>query len=324
MTPAPPAPPLFAPPFLREAMRWVRAERTSPEYMPSQRSVVVRHVAAADLRIRCGRDATLYPSVAAGLMRDAVAFLTRAASVARTDHAPALDPVAALADLRAASPGRVVDEQDERRIADALEAIDPLYFDGMDPAELAATHEAREREASWLRSQIDLRTPTYRAGARVGRTAGVAICAVWLLYLLVRVAFPPKDLALNKPVRASSHHPGTPDLSGLVDGKVVPTFGFHTDVSQKDAWGIIDLDHPTRIRKIVVYSRSDHDADDCLPYWLDVSTDGVTFHEVAVRTDHFGDGSFFSPAWTVSLHEYGRYVRIRSKKYLVLNEIEVF
>jgi hypothetical protein len=260
--------------------------------------------------------------VAAGLLRDALAFLTRAASIGRDGHA-SVDTVAALAELRAAS-ARVLDDEDVRRIADALEASDPLYFDAMDPAELAATLAALEQEAWWLRGQIDLRTPTYRAGARVGRTAGLAIVAVWLLYLLVRVVFPPKDLALNKPVRASSHQPGAPDPSGLVDGKIAPTFGFHTDVGQRDAWAIIDLQKATPIRKIVVSNRSDHDSDDTLPYWLDVSTDGVTFHEVAARSDHFGDGAWLTPAWTVTLHDYGRYVRIRSRRYLALNEIAVY
>jgi hypothetical protein len=313
---------MTAPPFLRDVIRWVRAERTLPEYTPSQRDAVARCAAAADQRLRCARDSALYPVVAAGLLRDALGFLTRAAAIGREGHA-SVDPVAALAALREAS-GRAPPDDDVRRIADALEASDLLYFDAMDATELAATLEALDQEAWWLRSLIDLRTPTYRAGTRVGRLAGLGICAAWLLVLLVRVVFPPKDLALGKPVRASSHQPGTPDPSGLVDGKIIPTFGFHTDVNQKDAWAIIDLERPTRIAKIVVFNRSDHDSDDTLPYWLDISTDGVTFHEVASRPDHFGDGAVLSPAWTVSLHEYGRYVRIRSRRYLALNEIEVF
>jgi hypothetical protein len=125
-------------------------------------------------------------------------------------------------------------------------------------------------------------------------------------------------------VRASSHQPGTPDPSGLVDGKMAPNVGFHTDISQKDAWGIIDLEHATAIRQIVVYNRSDQNLDDGLPVALDVSTDGVTFHEVARRTDHFGDGSFLAPPWSVRVRDYGRYVRVRSKRYLALNEVEVF
>jgi F5/8 type C domain-containing protein len=311
-----------APVFLKQAIRWVRAERTLPEYTPSQRTVVARCATAADQRVRCAQDAALYPMVAAGLLRDAVAFLTRAASIGREGHA-SVDTVAALGELRAAS-ARVLEDEDVRRIADALEASDPLYFDAMDATELEATLAALEQEARWLRPQIDLRSPTYRAGARVGRTAGVALCAVWLLYLLLGVLFPPKDLALNKPVRASSHQPGAPDPSGLVDGKIAPTFGFHTDVTQRDAWAIVDLERPGPIRKIVVSNRSDHDSDDTLPYWLDVSTDGVTFHEVATRAEHFGDGAFASPAWTVTLREHGRYVRIRSRRYLALNELAVY
>lgn len=312
-----------APAFLRDALRWVRAERALPEYTPNQRDVVARSVAAADVRLRCARDSALYPVVAAGLLRDAIGFLTRAASVGREAHGPSVDTVAALAQLRAAS-GRVLGEEDARRIADALEASHPLYFDSMDPEELTANQEALEREALWLATLIDLRTPTYRAGARVGRIGGLAILGVWLLYALFHAIFPPKDLALNRPVRQSSHQVGTPDPSGLVDGKIASNYGFHTDVTQKDGWGIIDLEKATPIRKIVVYNRSDQNLDDCLPLALDVSTDGVTFHEVARRTDHFGDGSFLSPPWTVTVREYGRYVRVRAKRYIALNEVEVF
>jgi hypothetical protein len=299
-----------APAFVHDALRWVRAERALPEYTPNQRDVIVR-------------DSALYPAVAAGLLRDAVGFLTRAASVGREDHGPSVDTVAALAQLRAAS-GRAPDPEDVRRIADALEASHPLYFDSMDLEELTASQEALEREALWLRTLIDLRTPTYRAGARVGRIGGLAILGAWLLYALFHAIFPPKNLALHRPVRQSSHQPGTPDPSELVDGKIAPTFGFHTDAGQKDGWGIIELERPTAIRRIVVYNRSDNSFDDGLPMALDVSTDGVTFHEVARRTDHFGDGSFLSPPWSVNLREYGRYVRIRSKRHVALNEIEVF
>jgi hypothetical protein len=311
-----------APAFVRGAIRWVRAERTLPEYTPSQRDVVARCLAAADQRVRCSRDAGLYPAVAAGLLRDAIGFLTRAACIGREGHA-SVDTVVALAKLRESS-GRVTPEDDIRRIADALEAVDPLYFDAMDPAERGATLEALDRESEWLRAQIDLRTPAYRAGARVGRTTGLAILGVWLLYALFHALFPPKNLALNRPVRASSHQFGTPDPSGLVDGKIISTYGFHTDVGQKDAWAVIDLEKPTPIREIVVYNRSDQNFDDSLPLAIDVSTDGVTFHEVAHRAEHFGDGGFLSSPWTVKLHEYGRHVRLRSKRYIALNEVEVF
>jgi hypothetical protein len=218
----------------------------------------------------------------------------------------------------------VLPEDDTSRIDEALEASHPLYFDSMDPEEVTASQEALEREALWLRTLIDLRTPTYRAGARVGRIGGLAILGVWLLYALFHVIFPSKDLALHRPVRQSSHQVGTPDPSGLVDGKIASNYGFHTDVTQKDAWGIIDLEKAAPIRTIVVYNRSDTNPDDCLPLAIDISTDGVTFHEVAHRAERFGDGSLFSAPWRVTLHEYGRYVRLRAKHYIALNEVEVF
>lgn len=313
----------ITPTFLRDALHWVRADRDIPEYTPSQRDVVARCAAAADQRVRCARDASLYPAVAAGLMRDAVGLLVRAVSVGREEHAPAVDTVAALAGLRKAT-GHEVDEEDARRVADAIEASHPLYFDAMPSDELTATHEALEREAMWLDTLVDLRSPTYRKGARIGRIAGLAILGVWLLFAIGRALFHPPNLALNKPVRGSSHQPGTPDPAGLTDGKIAQTYGFHTEVAQHDAWAIIDLEKVTRIRKIVVYNRSDQNFDDILPLTIEVSADGSAYREVARRNEHFGDGWLFSAPWTVSLKEYGRYVRLRSKRYIALNEVEVY
>jgi hypothetical protein len=90
---------------------------------------------------------------------------------------------------------------------------------------------------------------------------------------------------------------------------------------------IIDLEKSGPIRKIVVFNRSDQDFDLVLPLTLEVSTDGVTWHEVARRTEHFGDGTFLSAPWTARMankDEYGRYVRLRSKHFIALNEVEVY
>ncbi|MGH7270758.1 MAG: discoidin domain-containing protein [Polyangiaceae bacterium] len=317
--------------FALGALRWLRADRTAPACVPSQRALAARYVAAAEERLRCARDVSLADVVPAVLLRDAIILLTYAAMAARGERAPDVDPVAALAALHAA-PGcppsgdhAASDGDDVRRVADAIGSRDPLYFDRMDEEALPLVHATLEREARWLRTQIDLRSPANVKGTRYGRQAGVAIVALWLAHAAFAAVFGPRDLALGKPVRASSHQPGTPDPSGLVDGKIADTYGFHTLVSSHEpSWAIIDLQQIADIHEIVVYNRSDVNFDDGLPFALDLSTDGVTYHEVAHRDKSFGDGGFMSPPWRVKVRDHARYVRVRAKRYMALNEVEVF
>jgi len=63
---------------------------------------------------------------------------------------------------------------------------------------------------------------------------------------------------------------------------------------------------------------------DGLPYFIDLSSDGEAWREVAKRDAPFGDGGLMSEPWSASVRDHARYVRIRATWYLALSEVEVF
>jgi hypothetical protein len=315
--------------FIRDAKRWLLPERTAPEYTAPQRARVARYVAAAALRLRLARDVSSSeaPVMPAVFLREAIALLMRAALAARDAAADGatlarLDTVAALSGLRRATLRDATD--DERRVDEALTSRDPLYFDSLDDAELRSVYEALARESDWLQAQVDLRSSAFVIATRLGRIAALFVALAYFGHCAITSAFPPRNLALGKPVRLSSQEAGTPDPAGLVDGKKGRTYGAHTQVSQRPGWALIDLLHEADLKRIVVYNRGDSNLSDGLPYAIDLSINGTEFHEVARRDAPFGDGGFLSAPWTAAVHGRARYVRIRATWYLALSEVEVF
>jgi hypothetical protein len=313
--------------LIRQARRFFWPTRTGPMLSPSSRAIAARYAAAADLRFRQAGNlfSASRPILAAALLRDAVVLLIRAAIVpreVRTERA-GLDLAESLAKLHTAA-GRT-ESPDAPLVQAAVRTTDPLFFDSLDDPTLANTHDALAREADWLRTRVDLRSPQHLAGTRWGRLAAAAVVAAYAVYVVVAAAFPAHDLALHKSVRLSTQQPGTPDPSALVDGKKGGTYGAHTLVgADTPPWIIIDLGDEMRIRRIVVYNRGDSNFDDGLPYGIDVSQDGATFRQVATREGPFGLGGILSPPWTAKVRERARYVRIRAKGYIALSEVEVF
>lgn len=314
--------------FFDDVRSFVYSERKAPEYTPHQQGVVGRYAAAATNRLSVARDLGMALVVPAVLLRDAIALLVRAVTAGRERDATCeslaqRNTVEMLQALRAAA-ARPTDE-DSRRVDAVLTATEPLYLDSLEEAELGRVQEALTREADWLRHQIDLRSPAHVKATKIGRQAAAVLLIAYLGYALVAKAVAPKNLAFGKPVRASSHQAGTPDPAGLVDGrKKTDKYGLCTDISLHDPWAIVDLGREHDIHEIVVYNRGDSNLDDGLPYALDLSVDGHDYHEVAQRDTHFGDGGFLSPAWTARVRGRARYVRVRAKGYIALDELEVF
>jgi hypothetical protein len=311
--------------FGTEARAWLLAERNVPQCPAHQARAVAELLSAARIRLQPARDvwSAPRPVLAAALLREGVAILAFAAAAARDQPVDERTVATTLTALRAARPPGVGDD-DVRRVDAAVATDDPLYFDSLDDAELRATIRALQSEVSWLESRVDLRSDAYVMGTRVGRIAAVLVVVALLLEWSFAKAFTPRNLALGKHVTASSHQGGTPDPSGLTDGLIADSYGFHTDVSRSDAWGIVDLGAEHHVRKVVVFNRSDRNLDDGLPLSLDTSLDGKDFHEVAQRTTSFGDGTFLAPPWTAKIQARARYVRVRSPHYLALNELQVF
>jgi hypothetical protein len=313
--------------FIRQARRFFWPTRTGPLVPPNSRAIASRYVAGAELRLREAGNllSATRPVLAASLARDAVLLLLRAAFFARDVRSvqAGAGSVRSLAELSAAT-GRT-ERPDVALVEAALGATDPFFFDSLDDLTLANTYDALAGEAAWLRTCVDLRSPEYLTATRWGRIAAPLVVAGYAVCVHVAAAWPTRDLALHKSVRLSTQQPGTPDPSGLVDGKKGGTYGAHTLVgSDTPAWAIIDLGREVPIRRIVVYNRGDGNFDDGLPYSIDVSTDGNAFRMIATREEPFGLGGILSPPWTAKVHERARYVRIRARDYIALSEVEVF
>jgi hypothetical protein len=314
--------------FAHEAKRLLFAERVIPEYTDKQRAIVARYDTAGALRLAfAGEGASGSNAAPAVMLREAVQLLVRA--VAAGDEKDAddeairqLDAAHAMGKLRAAR--NRAEDDDTRRVDAALAAVDPLYFDSLSEPELTSVQQALGREATWLRQQIDLRSPLNVRATKFGRIGAVALLALYLVYAAVGKACSPHNLALGKPVSVSSHQGGTPDPSAFVSGKRDEPYGVCTEVGLQNPYVIVDLQRDADIHEIVVYNRSDQNFDDGLPFIIELSSDGSSFREVARRDKSFGSGGVLSSPWSTKLRARGRYVRIRGHGYIALGQLEVF
>lgn len=142
----------------------------------------------------------------------------------------------------------------------------------------------------------------------------VLAAAAALVFVPVR-----KNLALHKPVRASSTRLGEP--SALVNGAVEwGNYGLHTRADHP-AWVVVDLEDTYRIGEVRVFGRGDGFFVENAPRLpIKISADGRRFTQVASCEGLFTQ---VSPC-RVDLHgAAARYVRIEDA-YLVLSEIEVY
>lgn len=205
------------------------------------------------------------------------------------------------------------------QVADAV-ALDELPVAPLDGASFGQLELARdELDVGVARAlaRIESRTPTELAGLRWGRIAAIVIT------LLVSVAALAKsrgvhDVARGKMVSASSVHDGKPEA--IVDGRTRGTFAMQTSEGAHP-FIAIDLGRTYRVSSIRVFNRGDGWFDESLPLSIEISTDGVTFHEIARRTEHFD-------VWTIDLSAApvdARAVRAtKASGYIALNEIEVY
>jgi hypothetical protein len=162
-------------------------------------------------------------------------------------------------------------------------------------------------------------------GPRV-RAAGTVVYALALAATiagLVAFALAPKNLALGKKVTGSSQ----PDKSnrrpaGLTNGSLEQSCGAET--KEEDApFFVVDLGEPTKIDRVAVYNRGDHEGDGNVPLALDVGEALDSMATVGERKTPFTR----TDPWVVrGLDRTVRYVRVRrtSKGPLVLDEVEVY
>ena len=234
---------------------------------------------------------------------------------------PQTSPWDVLADLRqrgrvAALPARL------DRAREALEASDALAFDRLPPQTLLDRRTAVQAFMRRLRQLVEPRTSAELKGSRVGRLAGI-VAVPCLLVLAILLLPRSANLALKRPVSASSRHPNSTapaDNSGLTNGKIEATYGIET--APGASWVMVDLGQSTPLSKIKIFNRRDASPDSGLPLVLDISEDTVHFIVVDTRTEPF---SATKPwIYEVPLEARCRYVRIRSNSMVALTEVEVY
>lgn len=311
---------------IREFFTQGRAERTVRGYAPAQHALVRRHFEAAARRARAGRRAT-DPLAGAILLRAAVAQYLRAVQAARAPDArlDSLDLVAAMPILPDDPARPRAEPSDDARVRASLSAHDNLYFDNLSAEDVERTRWALDRAASLLKGRVEGRTLANVRGTRWGRVAAVLVVLSYAALLLVRATLMPKDIALGKPVHASSKPPGakaTTDGHELVDGDFGSSVGVYTN-TEDNPNVVIDLGDSYWIDKVKVYNRLDGWFDDCLPLVAELSTDGKSWEQIGRQEEHFGT----DPPWIVEGG--GRRatqvrLRVARKSYLALSKVEVF
>lgn len=198
----------------------------------------------------------------------------------------------------------------------------PLAFDELPVEDLLRKRATVGAASRYLRELIEPRSVRELKVSRVTRTALAAAVVVVLLGLVGWRISRPTNLALHKPVTINGRFAESTaplDNSGAVNGEIESSYGVHT--SLKGGWVTVDLLQVYKLTRVKLYNRTDGHAEDGLPYFLELSTDGKTFTIAAQRAQPFSSAS----PWVQDLPGTpARYVRIRSGFYVAFTEIEVF
>jgi hypothetical protein len=312
--------------FLLEGIeRQVRTRR------PEQQALVARYHRAALERAAVADDLWDARGTVSSMLlyREAIRLFIAAAVAA---HDPSSDPGTVLADgnspwealadlsrraLIAEPPGEV---EAARKILTA--SREPLVFDETAPDQLFAQRATVKEAAAWLRNLVEPRTVERIRAERWMRVGLLGVLAIVLLVLVPWSLWRTQNLALRRPVTASSRNPKSiapDDNSGLVNGEIEGKYGIHTN--NGGAWVMVDLESVHPLSTIKVFNRADGWFDEGLPLRLEISEDGQQWKELERRAEHF---SATAP-WVVKPHgARARYVRVASDNYVALTEMEIY
>jgi hypothetical protein len=175
----------------------------------------------------------------------------------------------------------------------------------------ACRRAARQLE-SFLQSDLGYTTAGVRFERLLLLVGGLAAVGA----IAVGVALAPRNLALGRPVTASSVRFGNPDT--LTNGAVEwGTFGLRTAAG--GAWATIDLGDLHSLAEARIYGRGDRDYRNGLPVEVQLSDDGSRFRSVASCTTPITQAT---PCAAPLRHERARYVRVSADE-VVLSEVEV-
>ena len=154
---------------------------------------------------------------------------------------------------------------------------------------------------------------------RIGMLASASLFLASLITAVVLLVSPPEgpDLAAGKPWQASSFYPGY-TASGLKPTN--PTEGaFFCTGEDTSPWWSVDLKKSTSVGSVTVVNRGDCCIERAHPLVVELSNDGVTWHEVARRNESFRTW------WPRFKATKTRYLRLRSlrRTYLHLKDVRV-
>jgi hypothetical protein len=311
---------------LRDWLLLEGAERRVRALAPDRHALVRKHFEAGRRRASIADDLNDDASLPSAfpLYREAAALLVAAAALEADPATSAEDALAAPWETLDAlvRAGKV--PPPPPAVAEARAALAPaplLADDEAAPEALRARHLTVQSGVAWLRALSEPRTPGELRLARAVRVSVAALVVVVALVKIVSSLDVPTNLALHKKVTASSRHPASlapADNGGLVNGEIEAGYGVHTGLSGAVT---IDLGAVFALGRVVVHNRADAWLDDGLPLTLELSEDGSTFSPLETRAAHF---TASSPWVADANNRRARFVRVRSDRYVVLTEVEVF
>ncbi len=302
------------------------AERVVRAYSPAQGLRIREQFTAGEVRFESAREAA--SPVATGiLLREAAGSYARARAAARdaeVDDAAlaAVDVGEALAEVSATRGGEDALSSDAIAFLSSRDGAEATRLDRMDGESAEAMSQALDTAVAALRSDVEARTVAHLQVTRGLKIALAAVVVLALGYGVARSLYASPNVALGKPVTASSRWAGTPAGQEVVDGNTGGTFGIHTQ-TEENPWVAIDLGGNYALYEARIYNRGDGWFDDALPMAFEVSDDGATYQEIERRTTSFSQ----SAPWILKLpNRRARFVRVRipRKSQVALSEIEVF
>jgi hypothetical protein len=271
---------------LREIFTLRAAERVSSAYGEDQLRAIRAEKSEARARLRASRRLAS-PTAALLLLRDAQAHALAAVNIAGNHAASSI----AIAEVDAQA----------------------LTF-----AEAETLRDRADAVVRGLLGGVESRSKNELRGLRIGRALAVVLLIAGIVWHFARTRWLVHDVALHKPVITSPLRPPPFTAEGVTDGRTRGTFAVQT-LDGKPGFVMVDLERSYDIQRVKVWNRGDGWFYDNLPLTLDVSDDGVKFHEVAKRTEYF-------EVWMVDLGgRAARFVRVSKENgYVALNEIEVY
>jgi hypothetical protein len=240
------------------------------------------------------------------------------AFAARSGEDGGVSPLASAAALAVSLAAAGVDEPARSAAAGAFFELDAAALSELRWGEIHARMVVIDAIATRLIAGIELRSRATLRRTRALRIAAAMAAVLAALAIALAAWRAPKNLALHKPVTASSVLYGNP--AGLVNGSIEwGSFAFHSSWGAP-TWVLIDLEATSSIHEIRIWNRGDEKLADAAGTRVELSDDGATFRPAATCEDLFTQAT---PCRLALGDARARYVKLVHPVYLALSEVEV-